>query len=140
MIFPRQITNLTPLLWALLLSMALLCAQGVQLHLHSIDHDQRHSHITIEAAAEHSHLSGAHLSSDISHGEHHNGVISELDASPSGLLKKVSSNIVMQALPATALSLLYPGFYLQTFYRHRDEETTLPWRYLLSPPPRAPPL
>ncbi|MEN8180010.1 MAG: hypothetical protein ABFS39_15520 [Pseudomonadota bacterium] len=141
MIFFRQTTKRTSFLWALLLSVALLCAQGVKLHVHSIDHDhdQRHGHMTTEAA-EHSHLSEAHLSSDVSHGDHHDEVVSELDASPDGLLKKVSSNVFMLALLATVFSLLLLGFYQHAFHRRSDNDAILPWRYLLSPPSRAPPL
>jgi len=141
MILFRQTKKRTLFLWTLLLSVALLCAQGVKLHVHSIDHDhdRQHSHITAEAVTEHSHLSEVHLSSNISHGDHHDEVVSEHDASPNGLLKKASSNVVMLALLATVLSLLFPGFYQQTFHRRRDKDAILPWRYLLSPPPRAPP-
>lgn len=142
MIFFRQATKSTSLLWALLLSVTLLCAQGVKLHVHGIDHnyDQQHSHIAVEAVAEHSHLSEAHLSSDVSHGDQHDEVVSELDASPDGLLKKVSSNLFMLALLASVFSLLFPGFYQQAIHRRSDNDAILPWRYLLSPPPRAPPL
>lgn len=122
--------------------MALLFVQGVKIHVHSIDHDhdQQHSYITAKGVTEHSHLSEVHLSSDISHGGHHDEVVSEFDASPDGLLKKFSSNVVMLALLATVHSLLSLGFYKQTFHRRRDEGAILPWRYLFSPPPRAPPL
>jgi hypothetical protein len=142
MTFFRQTTKRTLFLWALLLSIALLCAQGVKLHVHSIDHDhdRQHSHIAAEAVAEHSHLSEAHLSSDVSHGDHHDEVVSELDVSPDGLLKKASSNVVVLALLAAVFTLLLPGLYQQIFHRRRDKDAILPWRYLLSPPPRAPPL
>lgn len=121
--------------------MALLCAQSVKLHVHNFDHDhdQRHGHITA-GAAEHSHLSEAHLSTDVSHGDHHDEVVSELDASPDGLLKKASSNVVVLALLATLFTLLLPGFYQQIFHRRRDKGAILPRRYHLFPPLRAPPL
>lgn len=144
MILLRQMKKRTLFLWVFLLSTALLCAQGVKLHVHSFgqehDHDQQYSHIAAEAVAEHSHLSEAHLSTDISHGDHHDEVVSELDASPDGLLKKVSSNILTLALLATVFILLLPTFYQQTFHRRRDKNSFLPWRYLFSPPLRAPPL
>lgn len=141
MIFSRQTKKRTPVLWLLLLSVALLCAQGVKLHVHSIDHDhdQRHSHIAAEAVAEHSHLSEAHFAGDVSHSDHHDELVSELDASPDGLLKNVFSNVVILALFATVLVLII-AFYQQTFHRFRNKDTFLTWRYLFSPPPRAPPL
>lgn len=140
MILFRQTKKRNLFLWALLLSIALLCAQGVKLHVHSLDHDQQHSHIATEAAAEHSHLSEAHLSTDVSHSDHHDEVVSELDVSSHGLLKKVSSSVLTLALLVTMFALLLPAFYRQTFHRRRDIDTILPWRYHLSPPLRAPPL
>lgn len=147
MIF-RQTKTRTLFLWVLLLSLALLCAQGVKLHVHELGHghghdhkhDLQHSHIDPGFAAEHSHLSEAHLSTDISHGDHHDELVSELDASPDGLLKKVSTSILALALFATVLTLLFPGFYQLIFLRHRDKGVILSWQYLLSPPLRAPPL
>lgn len=122
--------------------MSLLCAQGVKLHVHSLDHDhnQQHSHIASEAVAEHLHLSDAHLSTDVSHGDHHDKVVAELDASPYGLLKKVSNSVLTLALFATFFVFFLSGFYQQTFRHRRDKSIILPWRYRLSPPLRAPPL
>ena len=146
MTFFRQTKKHTLFLWTLFLSIVLLCAQGVKLHVHSFghDHDQQHSHIAleveVEVEVEHSHLSEAHLSTDVSHDDHHSEVVSELDANPNGLLKKVSSSALTLALFATVLTLLFPGFYQQIFHRRRDKAVFLPWRYLLSPPLRAPPL
>jgi len=128
--------------WAILLSMALLCAQGVKFHVHDLDHDhgQQHSHIPVEGTVEHSHLSVAHLSSDISHVDHHEEVVTEIDASQDGLLIKVSNSISLQALLATAFTLLLPGFHRYTFHSRRENDSSIPWRYYISPPLRAPPL
>ena len=55
------------LLWILLLSIALLCAQSVTLHVHGLDHgsdhelNQLHDNIAPELMSEHSHLSETHL-------------------------------------------------------------------------------
>jgi hypothetical protein len=142
MIFFRRAIKRNLFPWVLLLSVALLCAQGVKLHVHSIDHahNQQYGHITIDAAAEHSHRSELHLSHDVSHVDHHDEVVSELDVSPDGLLKKVSSKVVMLVLLATLLSLFLFGFFQQILQRYRDGDAILPWRYLFSPPLRAPPL
>jgi hypothetical protein len=145
MIF-RQTETRPLFLWILLLSIALLCAQGVTLHVHDLGHgldrkhDLQHSHIDSEFVAEHAHLSEAHLSTDVSHGDHHDELVSELDASPDGLLKKVSTSVLTLALFAAVLALLFPHFYQLTFLRRRDKDVILSWRYLLSPPLRAPPL
>lgn len=129
-------------LWAVLLSVALLCAQGVKLHVHDLnhDHDQQHSHSPAEGTVNHSHLSVAHLSSDTSHVDHHEEVVTEIDTSQDGLLIKVSSSISLLALLATVLTLLLPGFNRYTFLPRRENGTNIPWRYHISPPLRAPPL
>lgn len=126
MIF-RQTKTHALLPWIFSFSIALLCTQSVKLHAHGIghDHDQKHSHITHEVTAKHSHLSNAHLFTDISHGDHHDEPVSELDASPDGLLKKVSTSKLALALFATVLTLLFPGFYRLIFLRHRDKGVIL---------------
>lgn len=145
----RKMKKRSLLLWTLLLSMALLCAQGVKLHVHSLDqeHDQelRHSHIAVEITTghshtDHSHLSKAHLSTDISHSDHHEEMISELDVTPYGLMKKVSSYVLTLALLTALLALLVPGYYRQVIRHDRIKDSYLSWRYHLSPPLRAPPL
>lgn len=140
--FHRKTKNRTLYFWAILLSMALLCAQGVKLHVHDLDHDhdQQHGHIPAEDTVEHSHLSVAHLSSDISHADHHEEVVSEIDASQDGLLIKLSSSISLLAILATVFTLLLSGFYRYRFYLRRENDSNIPWRYHMSPPLRAPPL
>jgi len=125
-----------------LLSIALLCAQGITLHVHNLghEHDQQHDHLAAELAVKHSHLSETHLSTDASHGDHHAEVVSEFGASPDGLLKKISYNVLTLALLATVLALLFPSFYQLIFPRRRDIGVIFAWQYRLSPPLRAPPL
>ncbi len=132
----------TLFLLSILLSIAILCAQGVKLHVHSLDHDheQQHSNISSLGVAEHSDMSLAHLSADISHTDHHDEAVSEIDASPDGLLKKGASNIPEMALLAAIFTSLLLGFYQHTFHRRRDNEAIFRWRYHFSPPLRAPPL
>lgn len=127
-------------LWVLLLSIALLCAQGVNLHLHGFGHEQGHS-VAPEFTVEHSYQSGIHLTTDTSHSDHHDEVISELDASPQALLKKISSNGSMQTIFIITFTFLFHRFYVLTFHRRRyDDDLIIAWRYILSPPLRAPPL
>lgn len=139
MIF-RQMKTHTLSLWVLLLSMALLCTQGVTLHVHSLDHDQQHSHASSGAATGHSHLSKPHLSTDVSHAAYHNEIVSELDISPDTLQKKVSGSVLTLVLLVAVQVLLFPGFFQRLFHRHRDRNVVFSWRYLFSPPLRAPPL
>jgi len=140
MITLRHMKKPTLYVWAFLLSVALLCAQSVKLHVHNfVDHDQQDNHITTELVTPHSHLSELHLSVDVSHIDHHDEVLLELDASPDGLLKKLGNNILTLALLASLFSLLLVGFYQQILRRYRDNEAIIPWRYHFSPPLRAPP-
>ena len=130
--------------WALLLSMAIVCAQGVKLHIHDISHDhekkQQHSHISTKIEVEHSHLSIAHLSTDVSHVDHHDEVVSELDINPDSLVKKISSSALLLALFSIAVTLFFAIFLELILYPCRGVNTFLPGRHLLSPPLRAPPL
>jgi hypothetical protein len=137
----REMNNAKLFAWIVLLSMGLLCAQNVKIHSHNLDHNhfQEHGHHSIETTAEHSHLAKAHLSTDISHADHHDEVVSETDASPNALLKNISSQGLVIALLIAVLTLLFPRPYQYLSYRRRDDDTYLPRRYLHSPTLRAPP-
>jgi len=127
-------------LWTLLLSMAMLCAQGVKFHVHDIqhEHDQQHNHFTAEENHEHSHLNAFHLVSDVSHADLHDELISVHDTSPDSLFVKISIGTVI-ALIAIALSVFYPRFYHSAFYRRHEQVDIFSQQYLFSPPLRAPP-
>ena len=127
---------------AILLSLALLCAQGVKLHVHNLDHDhgQQHNQTLAEGTLEHSHLSVAHISSDVSHDDHHEKVVTEIAVSQESLLIKASCVISLLALLATAFTFFLLVFYRYTFHSHREHDANIPWRYYISPPLRAPPL
>jgi len=141
--FFRRINRPTLLLWSLLLSLFLLCSQGATLHLHTLDHSQdehlNHSHAADEAS-DHAHLSKAHYAHDRSHDEHHDAVLSEVDVSPNGVLKKLSNNTLALALFAILFTLLLPAPLRQVVHRHRESRLAPLEHYLLSPPLRAPPL
>ena len=140
--FLREMKKRNLYLWTIMLSVALLCAQGVKLHVHDLDHDhgQQHGHIPVEGISEHSHLSTAHLSYDASHADHHEEIVSEVDVGQDGLLTKISSNIFLLAILVSTFIVFLPGFYRYTFHRRRENDTNIPWRYHISPPLRAPPL
>lgn len=139
MVLFKQKKRRTLWLWALLLSVLLLSVQGVKLHVHSLDHDLEHSQIGIELPLEHSEQNNAHLSSDFSHEDHHDGLTSELETNSYGL-KKVSSSVLTLALFATVLTLFHTGFYRQIVYPRRNKIAIFPRRYINFPPLRAPPL
>jgi len=74
------------------------------------------------------------FTTDVSHGEYHNELVSEADVSPGVLLKKISDSVLTLALLALILALLFPGFYQRLFHRHCDRRAAFPRWYLFSPP------
>jgi len=138
----RRINKRTLLLWSLLLSLSLLCAQGAGLHVHSVDHghDELQSHIHgADEADDHTHMSKAHFTHDTSHNDHHDDVVSEIDVSPEGLLKNASNNIFSIALFTFFFILVMFVSSRQLIYCRREGKLILDKYYLLSPPLRAPP-
>jgi len=138
--FFRQTKKRTLFLWTLLLSIALLSAQGIKLHVHSLDHNQEYDHISIESLVDHSKISKVHLSTDVTHEDHHDGITSELDVSYYGFMKKVSNSVLTLVFFFILFTLFFISSYRQIFYRRRNNIAMLPWRYINSPPLRAPPL
>jgi hypothetical protein len=140
MIFPQRMHKRTLFLWVLLLSIALLCAQGVKLHVHNFghDHEQRHS-IPPELATEHLHQAGIHLTTDMSHADHHDEEVSEQGINLQALLKKISNYAPMLAMFVIALTFFLHSFKVLILHTRRDRDVTITRRYILSPPLRAPP-
>ncbi len=139
--FFRQAQKRTLILWTVLLSLSILCAQGVKLHVHDFDHDHGgHHHDQLDAEySEHAHSSEIHFAHDKSHTDHHGGVIPEMDLSPDGLLKKVSNSVLVLALLAALSFLLLPGVVCQSSRGPREQKSPLTKRYIHCPPLRAPP-
>jgi hypothetical protein len=122
--------------WTLLLSLLMLNAQGVTLHVHNFEHDPLQNHHYIDDLNGHWHLNTAHLSTDSSHEGHHAEVTSEMNASPDCLVK---SKVTVIALLAMFFIWLLPTLCRYTFFRiHRN--ISRPWQYFLFPQLRAPPL
>jgi hypothetical protein len=130
-----------PILYLLtiVLSVAIVCTQGAKLHVHNVDHQHDRLILAVDAM-DHSHVNIAHLATDNSHADHHDGVVTENDANPEGMLIKVSSSLPALAIFAALFALLLLGVYRHTFHRIREHEANYFWRYYLSPPLRAPPL
>ncbi|VAW86310.1 hypothetical protein MNBD_GAMMA16-143 [hydrothermal vent metagenome] len=121
----RQTNRRALLSWALLLSLALLCAQGVKLHVHAID----------EVGDD----SKAHFAHDTSHSDHHDGVIPKIDISPDGLLKNTHNNVFAIVLFALFFTwMIFISSRPLVHYR-RESKLILHSFYVLSPPLRAPP-
>lgn len=136
--FFRKIDKRILIAWTVLLSLLMLSAQGVTLHVHSFDHDSHQGHHSIDNINGHSHIGGAHLSLDSSHQDHHDETTTVIDACPD-CLKQVASNLLMAALIGIVLFLPVPGLYRNKFPINRGN-VSLPRRFHLIPPLRAPPL
>ena len=139
--FLRKTTKSTQCLWVVLLSLALLCAQGVKLHVHSLGHDHHnhHDHEDSLLAGDHTHVSTAHLSLDDSHGKYHDQVIYESKACPDCLLTKIFNNVPLTALLSVLFMLLLIGVYRRTDELRRDDNIIFTHCFHLIPPLRAPP-
>lgn len=124
------------LIWALLLSLAIICAHGVKLHVHNMDH----THRPVESVGQHSHDSVFHLSLDTSHAEQHHAVISEIDLGMNALLKDISGTVMTLAFLVTLIALPLYRLFVLIIGRPRGHPESIPWRYSLGPPLRAPPL
>ena len=143
----RQINRPVLLFCSLLLALALLSAQGTKLHVHNIDHGDRYvdyhvplvdTHV-IDETGDHNHLSKAHFTHDISSGDHHNSVISEVDVSPDGVLKNSGNNVFSIIIAALFFIVVMFVSTRQFVQRCRESKLILYGYYLLSPPLRAPP-
>lgn len=138
----RKTKKSTLYLWVILLSVALLCAQGLKLHVHDIGHDHHnhHNHSDEITIVEHNHVSIAHLSLDDSHADHHGQVIYESDACPDCLQTKIFNNIPLTALISLLFILLLFGIGRYTYIRQWDEcNIQTRWHHFM-PLLRAPPL
>lgn len=142
----RKTKKSTLYYWVIFLSIALVCAQGVTLHVHAVDHDHHqhhsHNHDSLHeqlSTVEHSHISIAHLSADTSHSNHHDQVIYESDACPDCLLTKISSKAPLAALLSVLFILLLTGTYRNTYERRRDDNILFSCWLYFTPPLRAPP-
>ncbi len=142
MIFVRKIKPVTSILWVLLISMTLICAQGTKLHVHYLDcqHDTSIGLLTItEDNHGHAQHGKIHLAANGSYDDHSEEGTTELDVSPQGLLKNLSSVLSLLLVITSFFMLLLPEF-TRLFLRHnRDSCSIAFWRYVLSPPLRAPP-
>ncbi len=128
------------LLWCFLLSLSLLCVQGVKLHVHNLDHKQHHGHThAIDDAGDHAHLSKAHFAHNTSHSDHHNGVISEVDISPDGVLKNTNNSPFTLALIIFFFTLAIFVASRRLIQHCRENKLIFHEYYVLSPPLRAPP-
>ena len=140
----RQAKKPTLLFWSLLLSLALLCAQGVKLHAHNLDHEHdnhhRYGHIhAVDEVNAHSYLSRTPFADESSHGDHQDDVVSESNTTPARLVKSSFNNVFAIAVFAFIFTLVGFTCSRQLVQRCRERQPILKSYYLLSPPLRAPP-
>ncbi len=141
--FLRSIRSARALIWVVMLSVAMLVTQNLQVHIHSVDHDPletgRHDS-TMTVADSHQHADVKHLSIDNSHADHHDAVIFEMDASPDRIHQLLSKKISPVDLLALCLILLFLGRYVVYRTTIRRSCSLLPRRrFHLIPALRAPP-
>ncbi|MEN8167540.1 MAG: hypothetical protein ABFR65_08705 [Pseudomonadota bacterium] len=140
MLFARN-DKYTSVTGALLLCLALLCAQGTRLHVHFLDceHAAATGLATTDDNHGHAQHSKIHLVTDNSHHHHSETEMSELDVSPQGLLKKLPGINSLFLAIVCIFTLLLPVFTRQAVQRHSGSRFKTLRYYALSPPLRAPP-
>lgn len=110
----------TQLLWMAFLSIALMCSQGMKFHLHGLDHgddDPHRAHQSVAVEHEHMTLSNLHSLNDLSHVDHHNEIVSEIDTSKNALLKNIAGKVPALAFLVAVLSLLLSVFIRDISFR-----------------------
>ena len=131
------------LVWAALLSVALLVTQNLQFHVHTMDHDpvqSDHHASTIATPAEHEHTDLMHLSIDTSHADHHDSVMIETDARLDRIVQQLSSKASSIDLLALCLLLFVLGRQISRRSKiPRTSGVLTRQRFHLIPPLRAPP-
>ena len=146
MTYFRQMNKQVLLIWIVLLSIAVLCSQGIGLHVHSMDHGQD-SHLAFatniddlsKATHHHEQFSKPHLSLDSSHIDHHSDISDNIDISPDGLLKNTNNNIFSIDVMAFIFILIMLTPARLVIRRIQESTVKLHNFYVLSPPVRAPP-
>lgn len=143
----RQMKKSTQLLWIVILSVALLFAQGITFHLHGTVQEHNHSfeaeyhHTSIQEAPEHLHFSQPHSVIDSSHGDQHHDNTVEFDIKQDGLLNKLSISPILLGFLVVLLTLHVIINYVRSFCLYRDDDNVslITCRFLFAPPLRAPP-
>ena len=129
--------------WAFMLCVALAFAPSVKLHIHELDQAPLWGTSGLpELASEHSvhsHATEVHASTNLSHEDHHDGVVTDLEASPKALTKVLVNVLVMAVFVVVALFVLNTKTG-RLFTRPHDNTRPPPARYHLVQPVRAPPL
>ena len=123
-------------------TLTVLLAHDLSFHIHSLSHDSitTHEHHSLSLETGHVDVALKHLSTDMSHADHHHGVVIELSATPNGVLQNFSIAPLSIDLVFVLVLLVISGiaaFSITT--RHQHTRSTRPQRYYLVPALRAPP-
>ncbi|MGB5325345.1 MAG: hypothetical protein WBN40_07985, partial [Pseudomonadales bacterium] len=133
----------TLLLWALLLSAVLLATQNLQFHVHDVDHHPVHAENIapdILEHAEHKHINIVHLSIDISHSNHHQSVVAEIDTGSDRIAQQSSNKLSLLDFVAICVALIVVlGLFFKTLLIRNARLAPKVHQLHLSPPLRAPP-
>lgn len=113
------------------LVIALVCIQGMRLHLHADNH--------ASSTADHAHLGQAHFSYGTSEADHPDQGAT-IDLSQQGLLKKSSLGSLAIALLMALFVLWLPRLCMQALRRRNHTALFIPRYASLPPPSCGPPL
>jgi len=131
--------------WIALLAITLVCGQSLSFHVHDVDHAPLHEHgveplLAAVDHTQHEHVAGRHLSIDISHAEHHDGMAYEIAAPQhSGMLQ---SSLNPPAPDLLLLFMLLSVLSACFMYRQRLRGASAPpsrRQFYFTPLLRAPP-
>ena len=123
-------------------ALSALLGHNLTFHVHSLGHDSSatHEHGPIPFEADHGDITLKHLSTDVSHANHHDGVVLELAATPDAVLQNLS--IDPSAIDVVLIVvLLIIGSTARGYITIARSYTVLlqPQRFHLIPALRAPP-
>jgi beta-lactamase regulating signal transducer with metallopeptidase domain len=129
--------------WAFVLCVVVAFAPSAKLHIHELDHEPLGGANTLAVLANssplHSHATEVHAAANLSHDDHHDGVVTDIEASPKGLTKVLVNVLVMALFVIITLIVLINATGL-LYTRPVDSTRSSPARYHLVQPVRAPPL
>lgn len=137
MAYLRLIAQRYKLVWLLYLTLTFIGVQGVNIHLDVYDH-QHHAEEAITSV--HDHHSSTHICGTTCNVNHGHESITELDITPEGIVKNLSSSSLILALLTSVIFVyLAPRCCVRISWR-RNPNTLPLWQFALRPPLRAPPV
>lgn len=130
LMYQLSLTTFKKYLWVVCLVIVLVSTQGAPLHAHIYDHDS--------ATPGHAHLDQIHFFYDTNVEHHDNFVV--VDLANQGILRNLSFGSLFIAFFMAVIILLLPRFFARVSRLRGNRALYIPWRGLLPPSLRAPPL